>query len=514
MTTLKTALEDIALLKEKLAERDQRLRDKEEQITSRDERIADLKAQVAWLKKMLYGPGKSEKMDRAQLLLQLGDVTTAIDRELSRETVKVQYERPVGRSRPLPAETFQNLPVKETIELIPEEVRKDPSLYVKINQEETFEVVAVPGQLFKRVFIRPRFVHRIDRSRPPVLSPALPRVIEGGYASAELVSWVLASKYLDHLPLYRLEKMTERWGARLPRQSMSDWVGIATEWLRPLYERMRTDLKAGSYLQADETPVSFLNPEAGKGKARQGYLWVMGRPGGPVLFDWKTDRSQQSAADLLGGFKGALQTDGYQAYESLRQRDPEGLVRVGCLAHLRRKFFESLATSPGEAQRVLDIIAEIYQKEKLYREEGLDPPERKDRRQTELVPVFTRLHQTISELQSPVRPSQPLGKACGYALRQWPSIEAILKFGEVEVDNNLIENAIRPSAVGKKNWLFIGSPEAGARPAIIYSLVATCQRFGLNPETWLSETLRKLPAMTNQDDLSVLLPYHNQWKPS
>ena len=510
MTTLTQALNEITILKEKLVEKDQRLRERDRQILSRDQRIADLKAQLAWLNKMLFGPGKSEKIDRAQLLLELGDVTAAIDLELKSEPVKIEYERPTGRARPLPAETFKDLPVRETVELIPEEVKKDPSLYEKINQEETFEVITIPGQLFKRVIIRPRYVHRLDKSRPPVLAAAPARVIEGGYASAELVSWVVTSKYLDHMPLYRLEKMTERWGARIARQSMSDWVGVATEWLRPLYEKMREELKGGSYLQADETPVSFLDPDGRKGKARQGYLWVMGRPGGPVVFDWKTDRSQRSAADLLSGFKGVLQTDGYQVYEALRQRDPEGLIRAGCLAHLRRKFFESLQTSPQQAREILDVIAEIYRKEKHYRQEGLDPPQRKQRRQKELVPVFTQLYQSIKDLHPTVRPTQPLGKACGYALSQWPAIEAILQHGEVEVDNNLIENAIRPSAVGKKNWLFIGRPQAGARPAIIYSLVATCQRFGVNPETWLVRTLKKLPTMTNQDDLSVLLPYHNQ----
>jgi transposase len=487
------------------------LHQRETAITERDEKIAELNARMDWLTRQYFGSGKSEKFDRAQLLLELEDVASELAK-LKGETETVTYERPKPKPRThqSAAEHFENLPVRETVVIDPEEVKADPELYEKIGEERTFEVDVTPPQLFKREIVRTKWRHRIVRSQPPVLAPAAVRPVEGGYASAGLLAFVVLSKYLDHLPLYRLEKMSVRWGARISRKTMADWVEIVAFWLKPIYDRMRRDLIEGPYIQADETKVKYLDPDSGKRKASSGYLWFAGRPNGPVVCDWRLGRAHEYASALLRGFAGTLQADGYQAYDALAGKT-EGLVRVGCLAHVRRKWFDSLEKHPREAGLALRTFARIYAKEAAYREERLGPDERTARRKAELSVLFARLRRLARICRDRTLPKSDLGKAAAYTLSQWSSIEALLDHGEAEVDNNLIENAIRPSAIGKKNWLFVGSPEAGGRSAVVYSVLITCQRFGIDPHEYLRDVLARVPAMSNQADYTGLMPQN--WKP-
>lgn len=481
-------------------------------LAHKEEKILELTTRLAWLTRQYFGTGKSEKIDRAQLLLELEEVASELSR-LKGEAQTVVYERrkPKPREQQSAAEHFDKLPVHETVVIDPEEVRAHPELYEKIGEERTFEVDVIEPQLVKREIVRTKWRHRIDRGRPPVLAPAPARPVEGGYASAGLLAYVVLSKYLDHLPLYRLEKMSERWGARISRKTMADWVEVVAFWLKPVYDRMRRDLMEGPYIQADETNVRYLDPDSGKRKASTGCLWFAGRPNGPVICDWRLGRAHEYAGALLRGFTGTLQADGYQAYDSLARAD-KILVRVGCLAHVRRKWFDSLEKHPREAALALRLFARIYRREAIYRQAGLGPQARTDRRQAELGTLFERLHRLARICRDRSLPKSELGKAAAYTLSQWPSIENLLNHGEAEIDNNLIENAIRPSAIGKKNWLFIGSPQAGGRSAIVYSVLITCQRFGVDPHHYLRDVLTRMPAMSNQDDCTSLMPQN--WKPS
>jgi transposase len=240
-------------------------------------RLAAVESELAWLKRQLYGPGKSEKLDRLQGTLPLGE--RAPDPAPVR-TETVRYERTVTtrEKRPVPAEAFKDLPVAQTIEIVPAEVQAAPTLYERIGEERTFEVDVRPPALVKREIVRLKFRHKLDSTRPPVMAPAPARPVAGGYASAGLLAWIVLSKYVHHLPLYRLEQMSERWGARLPRQSMADWIAIAAEWLEPVYKTMRQRLLAGGYLQADETPVRCNDPDVKRGGTTEGWLWVISRP--------------------------------------------------------------------------------------------------------------------------------------------------------------------------------------------------------------------------------------------
>jgi transposase len=472
-------------------------------------RCAELQAKLALLLKKYFGGGQGETLDQAQLLLAIDGLKKEIA-AVTPPTETITYERPAGPApkRTLPAESFAHLPVKETIELLPEAVKNDPTLYEKIGEERTFEVDLVPPKLFKREIVRPKFKHLLDRSRAPLLAPAPVRIAPGGFASAGLIAWALTAKYCDHLPLYRQEQMLARWGAPISRQNLCDWAGLATTFLEPLVKRMKTDLLKSGYVQVDETPIAYNDPELKDGKTAQGYLWALSRPGGDVVFEWRLSRKHEEAETLLGDYQGILQSDGYEAYPAYVRAYP-GATWVGCWAHARRKFFEAVGERPKTATRVLLLIAQLYQLEAHWDEQDVGE-KRAALRQEHFARPLARLKWLVLALQTRVLPQSGLGKACAYLLNHWAPLTGHLQYSQTKLDTNAVENAIRPSAIGKKNWLFVGHPAAGDRAAVLYSLIGSCRRYGHNPHEYLKDVLTRLPAMTTKDDLRPLLP--SQWK--
>jgi transposase len=474
------------------------------------QRIAALEAQLGWFKKQVFGGGKSEKLDLTQRQLPLSGVDDARAAVVER-TEKIAYERTKpSQPRRTPAETFAHVPVTETVEIVPEVVKRDPDLYERIGEERTFELEVIPPKLVKREIVRPKFRHRLDRSRAPVLAAAPARVVPGGYASAGLIAWIVISKYVDHLPLYRQEQMLARWGAPISRRTMCDWVEVAALWLEPIYHHLHRALIAGNYLQADETPIRCNDPDHDRRGTRQCYLWVISRPKSDVVFAFRESRCHDELPSLLGRFQGVLQSDAYGAYAS-HERKHEGIERVGCWAHVRRKFHEAFDERPKAANVVLRLISKMYRLESEWDETNAGDGRAALRQKHFARPLFW-LRRIVGGLAKQALPQSQLGKACTYLLNQWDVLVAHQQYSFTRLDNNLVENAIRPSAIGKKNWLFIGHPDAGQRSAIIYSLVVSCQRHGKNPHAYLCDVLRRLPSMTNQDDLTPLTPA--AWQPS
>jgi transposase len=467
-----------------------------------------LRAQIAWLKKQLFGGGKSERLDRAQLLLQLEALEQRAEAAACAHTEKISYERTKGAptQRPTPAQSFAHLPVQETITIEPEEVKAEPAAYERIGEERTFEVDITPPRLFKREIVRPKYRRRDDRTQPPVVAAAPARPVAGGYASAGLIAWVLLCKYVEHLPLFRQEKMSVRWGARISRKIMADWVGLAAGWLEPICRQMLRDLLAGGYVQCDETPIRCHDPDLDRGQTTQGWLWVVSRPGGDVVFEWRLSRRHEEVTSLLDGYQGLLQSDGYEAYPNFVAAHP-GVVWLGCWAHARRQFFEAQAEAPKAVRVALKLIARLYRLETEWDQAGItDAAERARLREKRFERSLRWLRSLALVTRERVLPQSLLGKACSYLLNHWGPLTAHLDHGRSRLDNNLVENAIRPSAIGKKNWLFIGHPDAGQRSAIVYSIVVSCQRHGIDPFVYLKDVLARLPTMTNQDDLSALTP--------
>lgn len=480
--------------------------------------VLDLKRQLAWLRRQVFGPGQGEKLDRLQLLLKLQGVEAELAAKAAAPQQAVSYERrvPKPEKRAAPAELYAKLPVKETVVIEPAEVKAEPEAFERIGEECTFEVEITPPQLTKREFVRPKYRAKADRAQPPVIAPAPARAVPGGYASAGLLAWVCVSKYLDHLPLYRQEQMLGRWGAAIPRASLCEWIRIAADWLQPIYRRMHQHLLTGDYLQADETPIKCHDPDAGQGAVGQGYLWLISRPGGDVVFDWKLSRRHGELTGLVTDFKGVLQSDGYSAYDAPAANHPE-VIRVGCWAHARRKFAAAQSEDPQAVRVALKLIGRLYRLERAWDEADAAAKQQRDvTARARLRAIhFDRslrwLHALALALRSRHRPKSGLGLAAGYLLGQWTALTRHVEHGQTRLDNNLVENAVRPTAVGKKNWLFVGHPDAGQRSAILYSVIVSCLRHGVEPFAYLRDVLTRLPAMTNQDDLAPLLP--SNWQP-
>jgi hypothetical protein len=280
---------------------------------------------------------------------------------------------------------------------------------------------------------------------------------------------------------------------------LARWVELAAEWLKPIYEHIRTGVMAGGYVQVDETPIDYLEP--GNGKTRQGYFWTCNRPDGDGFYYWQTSRAAACLDNIIPlTFRGTVQCDGYSAYRAFATGRGGTIELAGCWAHVRRKFYEAFEQSPRTSGWLMRQIQHLYRIEAILREHRAGPRLRQAVRASQSRPVVERIQRALIMLKSNGRylPQSLLGGAMDYALGQWPTLEVYLKDGQVELDNNLVENAIRPTAIGKKNWLFIGDANAGQRSAIIYTVIENCRRRGLDPFAYLRDVLTRLPNMTNR----------------
>lgn len=452
-----------------------------------------LRQRIDWLIRKLFGRS-SEKLNPNQLAFDLGENGVAPDAPEAPlevdEVIETRTQRKRGKRMELPAD----LPVIEE-RILPDEVLAEPEAYKQIGEEVFEQLDITPAQCFKRRIIRPKFVRLDDRSLPPVIAPAPKRIIENSIASASLLLFLVCGKYIEHLPLYRLEQsLKRRFGVLIHRKLMSGWMYRLAQMLAMIYEALRDEVRCAAYLQIDETPVNYLNP--GTGKCGRGYLWVYKIPQGSVLFEWHTGRGADCLGKILTGFEGFVQSDGYGAYDSFRHRHGKGkITAVACMAHARRNFYEARNESQA-AQKIVDQIAKLYQVETKLREHpGLD---RRALRQKESVPVLEKIHGMLLDAKGTHLPKSLTGQALDYALARWEPLTIYTEHAELEIDNNPVENAIRPTAVGKKNWLFFGSAEAGQTSAIFYSLIGSCKALGIIPEDYLNAVFTALPEMTNQ----------------
>ena len=433
-----------------------------------------------------FGGQRNEGLDKHQLELLLQGLPNVI--ALPTPETKPAAAARSGMSHPVRRMLAEDK--LETYEIVvePEEVKDQPEGWKKISEERTSQLDWVAPKIIKRVFIRPRYV----KAERFALAPLPPQPIEQGMVGPGLLAQILVSKYEYHQPLYRQEKMfRQQFGVELSRKTMGSWVEQAAELLKPVYRTIRKDLLAGNYLQADETPIRYLDPDV-KGKSQQGYLWAYSRPGGDVLFEWRLSRSREGPQEFLKDFRGKLQTDGYSVYESLAKSRGD-LTLIGCWAHVRRGIHEAMAETKLAAWFV-GQIGQLYAVEKKLREKKGGPKLRAAMRVWQSRPVLARMRRAMELVRRRTLPQGFLGQAIDYALKRWEALNRFVEDGTLEIDNNLIENAIRPSALGKKNFLFIGHPEAGERSAVIYTLLGSCRRHGINPFDYLKDLFTRLPA--------------------
>jgi transposase len=473
---------------------------KRTEIHAKDIKIQALTLELAHHKRMRFA-NKSEAFSPEQQQLFEESVSadeSAIEAEVEQLTTAPKKRSRAGR-QPLP----DHLPRIEH--------RHEPETcncgqcgkeLTKIGEDVSEQLDVEPARFFVHRHIRPQYACRACES--VVAEPVPAAVIDGGLAAPGLHAWVMIQKYLDHLPLYRIEQISARNGVPIARSTLADWVGRIGVALQPLADRLAELLRERSILHADETPVQQLDP--GQGKTKRAYLWAYRSNdldhGPPIIvFDYQPGRAGSHAQDFLQGWLGCLMVDDYVGYKALFR---SGITELACFAHARRKFFELHAANQSPiAAEALWRIAELYAIDSEGK--GLDADHRRQLRLSRAQPALEALHQWLLHTRRTVAEGSGIAKAIDYSLKRWPALVRYATSGELPIDNNPVENAIRPIALGKKNWLFAGSERAGKRAAAIQSLLGTAKLNGLEPFAWLKDTLEKLPAWPNSR-IDELLP--------
>jgi len=376
---------------------------------------------------------------------------------------------------------------------------------VKIGEDISEQLDVEPARFFVNRHIRPQYA---CRSCETVTAAAIPAaIIDGGLAASGLHAWVVVQKYVDHLPLYRIEQISARHGVPIARSTLAEWIGRIGVALQPLADRLVELLKQRSALHADETPVPLLDP--GKGKTKTAYLWAYRSntlDAGPQIhvFQFESGRSGDYPRAFLEGWQGHLMVDDYAGYKSLFKLGK--VTELACLAHVRRKFFDLHAASQHPvAAEAIERIAQLYQIESEAKD--WDCEKRKKWRQQHAKPRLEAMHTWLLLMRTKTSDGGGLARAIDHSLKRWPAVERYADSGHLPIDNNPVENAVRPIALGKKNWLFAGSERAGKRAAAIQTLLATAKANGIEPLAWLKDTLEKLPTWPN-NRIDELLPLH------
>jgi len=495
----------INLLQQQVASLQQTLEQTRQALAESRRENTVLRQKLDALARRFFGE-KSEQLNAAQMeLLLQGLVESAVAEEK-----KEPPARPAPRTSPSSSQrirTPDNLAVvRQVIE--PELVLAQPDQWKKIGEEVSRRLDYQPGQFFWQETVRPKYVRADQRVLPPVIAPAPAQVADHSLAAPGLLAQILVGKYCDHLPFYRQEQIFQRrHGVFISRQQMVQWTAQSVRLLSAISDDLKKQLRHSRYVQVDETPVRYQDPDL-PGRCGQGYLWAASVPGQGVVYEWHASRAARCLDSLLGpGYQGKLQSDGYSAYPAFVKNKEVELF--GCWAHARRGFFEAQEQAPKVAGWFLNQIGQMYGWEKQLRLSRAGPALRQAHRRAHSRMVVERFHRALLRLRPRYLPQSPMGQAITYALNQWATLQGFLNHGEVEIDNNLVENAIRPTAIGKKNWLFFGSEEAGQRSAVIYTLIENCRRHGVEPYSYLKDVLERLPSTTNQE-VSQLMPLN--WK--
>jgi transposase len=454
--------------------------------------IQDLKEQLRLERIKKYGPG-SEKLSDAQLaLLELepGVSNVEVRAESVREPLPASTKR-----KPRPHPGRQELPaelprVERLIACAPEQCTckacGQPTAVIGYDVSEQLDLE--PAKYFVVVTKREKRACKHCEEGGVAAAPVPARIIEKGLVSNGMVVNTIVAKYCDHLPLYRQSAILEREaGVEISRATMDGWVMRVGELLIPIAEAMRRDLLGGSYIQADETTVD-VQMHDGRGQNHQAYLWQYGRPGGGAVFEFRLGRGRDGPKEFLGQFEGILQTDGYVAYDGVG--GPK-MVHACCWAHARRKFFEAAKLNPSDvaATRIVALIDDLFGVDAQARELNLDHAARHALRLERAKPLVEVIRGEVEAARDACLPSSALGKAANYTLSLWGKLTRFLEHPELELSNNLAENSMRPVALGRKNWIHVGSQQAGPKVAAILSIVESCRRLKIPIREYLAGVL-------------------------
>lgn len=477
----KEALIQIAL------EQDIQVQNHKTALEQKDNELEQKNDLIAKLQRMLFGT-KSEKfkvipVDPSQLALSFDELAAKSLQVDSEQTVKEKLNSQ-GKKKKHPGR--HKLPDDLPEHIIVIEPHESIEGLIKIGEERTEIVEMAPAKFFKLVIIRPKYAKNDNQG---VLIGDMPsRPIEKCLAGNALLTHLVIGKYVDHLPLYRLQQIFKRLGMKIPSSTIDGWIRQLGRLLEPLYDAMVNVVKENGYLQADETPTRVLDKNK-KGKCHLGYYWVYHAPlKRMVVFDYQSTRNKDAPKKILNDFQGYLQTDGYVVYNQYNSK--KGVAHLACWAHARRYFEQSLTQDKVRGEFAMTKIQKLYAIEREAKE--FTAQDRKAYRLKQALPIINQLGEFISKENKKILPKSLIGKAFNYTINLWDNLQHYLYNGDLHIDNNLIENAIRPNALGRKNYLFAGSDNGAKRTAMFYSFFGTCKMNGVNPDHWLTYVLENI----------------------
>jgi len=483
----------------------------QEALARKDAEIESLKELVILLKRHRFS-SKSEKVkgDTSQLPLGLFNETEMEEEKSLMQDTSIEVEGHRRRGKPKRVKLPESLPREDVVIDLDEDDKRCPEGHTLkcIGEDISEQLDVIPAQVKVIRTIRKKYA--CPKCEGHVKRAALPKVaIPKSIAGAGLLAHIATSKYGDGLPLYRQEHMWQRLGVEIPRATMATWMIKVGELLAPVLNLMSDDLLEGGYVHADETKVQVLD-EPGKLATSKSYMWVRGRkyPGAPpiIIFEYDPSRAGCVADRMFVNYKGYLQIDGYAGYNGVcKQPD---VIRCGCMAHVRRKFFEALKASKkgkGLASEAIDIIRKLYDIEKTIKDKSIE--ERYEARQTQSKPVMLEFRSWLDDSLGKVPPESTLGKALQYANNEWSHLMRYIEDGRLSIDNNFVENAIRPFVIGRKNWLFSNSVAGANASAAIYSVMISAKQNGHNEYAYFRYLLEKLPSAEKLEDIESLLPH-------
>ena len=527
---IKALQEQVAQLQQELSSvhesKDAVIKSKDEEIeslgnrvTTLDRKVRSLEDQLYWLRKKMFG-----KMSEKHLPLDSNALEPSLFDDIMSDEEKAQLQEQVqedekARERMIEVKSFQrkvrkpvnldNLEEKEE-HIYPEGINAEE--YDELEPEVTKSLVLVPAKMYVRCIVRHKFVLKsnLQIAHPDrkafEIAPLPAQPIHKCMASASVLTDLIINKYFYHLPFYRVIQKYKELGVTISSSTINDWFNATCERLKPIYDRLRSEIMKKDYIQVDESTLPVIDNE--KHRAVKGYIWcVRDVLGNQMFFHYDMgSRSQETARKLLYNYKGAIQTDGYNAYDQFAKN--KNIISLGCWAHARRKWSDSMEEDKMKASEGLVYINKLYHIENKAKEQNLNYDGIRVLRQKEAYPIIREFEKWMLDTAYKVLPGSRIMKAIKYTYSLLPRLSQYVNDGRYKIDDNLVENAIRPLAISRKNFLFCGNHDAAIRASIVFSLIGSCKALGINPREWMEDVLNRIPEYDDgHKDIAELLPY-------
>jgi transposase len=502
---LQAALDDHrAALDDHRAALDQAAKLHEQTVQEQQQTIDELRHQLDLYRRYVFGP-RRERLTDAPGQGHLFEIEE-VDLPIVPPATPAQDSKAPAKRRKSRKPDYDRLPQVRIEHDVPEAEKVCSHCgehKARIGEDEARVLHFVPAHFELHVHVLPKYA--CSQCRDGVVAPEPPpRPVSGCIAGPGLLSALLVSKFVEHLTLYRFEDICTRYGLYLSRSTLCDWVAKVADLLTPLYDLQKDLVLSAGVLWTDDTPVRFLGGRAPGSHTGRFWTYI-----GPILFpydvyDFTENRKRDGPAEFLKDYAGYLHADAFSGYDGIFAGSDGRILEVACWAHARRKFFDARSSSPVEASLILEMIRRLYEVEDRAR--PLDDAARRDLRQAEAVPILERLRAELDRLSAKLLPKSALAQAVTYALNQWQALYRYTEDGRLTIDNNVSERRLRDQAIGRKNWLFLGSAQAGPRAAVIYTIIAGAKRHRIEPWAYLNDVILQLTVDASPDSLERLLP--------